>query len=284
LSKRTVRSFELPQLSVLQLSAITLLWVISPFLVAQNSSAESSTVDRTADAMLALPDAPGESAADSSSSSRSAQEASGAAAATGGQPHSHSRLGELLGSHGEMVVSAGQTTSPLLANQKVTLGMKAPFSLFSVTGWVFSAGWAQLRNGAPNYGTDKGAYGERLGATAIRNVSEAIFGTAVLAPILHEDPRYYVMGSGHNFARRSLYAATRVLITRDDSGRTTPNFSLIGGNLAGSALTNAYYPSTNRGFSQTAMTFGNSLGGSAIGFVISEFRDDAFRIVHLKTD
>lgn len=75
-----------------------------------------------------------------------------------------------------------------------------------------------------------------------------------------------------------------MFVTRTDSGHATPNISLIGGNLAGAALTNTYYPRLNQGFNQTAMTFGSSLGGSAIGLVFSEFYGDALRIAHLKKD
>jgi hypothetical protein len=89
--------------------------------------------------------------------------------------------------------------------------------------------------------------------------------------LLHEDPRYYRLGSGHRTALRVLYAATRPLITRSDDGRTLPNFALIAGNLAGSALTNAYYPAANRGVKQTFITFGTGLGGAAVGNGIAEF-------------
>lgn len=251
-------------------------------LAAQNTSIAiaSTGMSSSVEAALTLPDAPGEPVdSPARSLSGSSDQASFSNAPTTG---AMGFLADLLNSHSRLVVPAGQKVQPLAANEKVTLGMKAPFSLFAVTGWLASSGYSQWRNSTPNYGVDKGAYGERLGATALRNLTEDVFGNAVLAPILHEDPRYFVMGSSHNFFKRGLYAATRVLITRDDDGHSTPNYSLIGGNLAGAALTNAYYPPTNRGFTQTAMTFGTSLGGSAIGFAISEFYGDALKAVHLK--
>jgi hypothetical protein len=79
-----------------------------------------------------------------------------------------------------------------------------------------------------------------------------------------------------------VYAGSRVFVTRNDNGKVTPNLALLGGNLAGSALTNAYYPQINQGFRQTASTFGGSIGGSAIGFLVSEFYDDALHFAHLK--
>lgn len=150
-------------------------------------------------------------------------------------------------------------------------------------GWFFSAGWSHLLDTSPNYGTDKGAFGQRLGAAALRNVSEDIFSTSIMAPVFHEDPRYYKLGRhGHTITQRAVYAATRVFITRSDSGRETPNWSLITGNLEAAALTNAYYPARNRTARRTMLTFGSSLGGAALGFGVSEFLDDALELAHLK--
>ncbi len=119
-------------------------------------------------------------------------------------------------------------------------------------------------------------------AAALRAGSEGIFTDCLFAPLFHEDPRYYVMGKGHPFLKRLAYAGTRVLITRTDGGHQTPNFALLAGNAAGSALTIPYYPSKNTSFSEVAQTFGGSLGGSAIGFVVDEFIIDALVKVHLK--
>jgi hypothetical protein len=153
----------------------------------------------------------------------------------------------------------------------------------SVIGWFFSAGFSHIRNERPNYGTDRGAFGERLGASALRNITEDMFSSSIMAPVFHEDPRYYKMGrQGHSLTQRAIYAATRVFITKSDSGRETANWSLITGNLEAAALTNAYYPARNRSASRTMLTFGTSLGGAAIGFGVNEFMDDALVWVHLK--
>jgi hypothetical protein len=276
---RTLQSFRAPQYFVL-FSAITLLSAITPFVAAQNVSEAASTSSSPFSSSSTLPDAPGEPT-DVPASSSSLQSPDGSPHASNPSLSQSRGLSRFL-IHSDTVVFVNETPPPLTARQKVVLGMKGSVSPFSVAGWITSAGWSQLRNSAPNYGTDGGAYGQRLGATALRNVSQNIFGNSILAPILHEDPRYYEMGRGHNFFKRSVYAASRVLVTRTDSGHATPNYALVGGNLAGAALTNAYYPTINQGFSQTAMNFGTSLGGSAIGMVLSEFYDDALQIVHLK--
>jgi hypothetical protein len=181
-----------------------------------------------------------------------------------------------------MVVRPGQIARPMTVHDKVVAGLKNSVSLFSVTGWFASAGWGQLTDGSPNYGTNSSAFGQRLGAAALRGTSSGLFSRVLFASIFHEDPRYYVMGRGHPFLKRVVYASTRPIITRTDSGHSTPNFALFAGNAAGSALTVTYYPAMNTTFGEVAKTFGGSLGGSALGFVADEFIVDALVELHLK--
>ncbi len=184
--------------------------------------------------------------------------------------------------HHDVTIAPGQTVPRLSGKDKRVLGLEQSFTLFSAVGWITSAGYSHLVNGSPNYGTDSGAFGMRLGATAVRATSQNMLGNALFAPLFHQDPRYYKLGKGNNFLRRAIYAATRAVITRNDDGANRPNYSLLAGNLAGAALTNAYYPTLNQGFGPTAKTFGSSVGGSAIGFVVSEFLSDGLEYAHLK--
>jgi hypothetical protein len=262
------------------LTALTLFASVATITSAQTEPAPATPTNLT-DAMLSLPDAPSfttssSAAADVTSATDTTNPSDADAAADGSKRHLR------FASRRDITIQPGEIAPILTSHDKVVLGLEESFTLFSVIGWTTSAGYSQLVNGSPNYGTDSGAFGMRLGATALRNISENIFGDAVFAPILHEDPRYYKMGDGHNFFKRGVYAATRAIITRTDSGRERPNYSLLAGNAAGAALTNAYYPTLNQGASQTAKAFGTSVGGSAIGFVVTEFLDDALKFAHLQ--
>jgi hypothetical protein len=232
--------------------------------IAQPSVSEQATL---------LPDAPS-FALLAASSSLDSNAASDPAAKAG--PAATNGLGSTTveASHTQKYIEPGQIVPSLNAGDKVALGLRDAFSLFSVSAWFSSAGYSHVLNTSPNYGTDRGAFGERLGASAIRDITEGTFSDSIMSPILHEDPRYYRMGKGHNIFARAIYAATRSVITRTDGGHMSPNLALIVGNAGGSALTNTYYPQQNRGFEQTAETFGGSMGGSALGFVVSEFYDD----------
>ena len=165
----------------------------------------------------------------------------------------------------------GQTAPVLTAGDKVRMGLTGAFSYTTIIGWVASAGYEQLTNGSPNFGTDRGAFGQRLWSSAARATSENLLADSVFAPMFHEDPRYYRLGPTHKFFPRLVYSATRSIITRSDSGAAVPNFSQILGNAGGAALTYAYYPQVNRTAKDTVETFGSSLGGTALGDVVAEF-------------
>jgi hypothetical protein len=176
----------------------------------------------------------------------------------------------------------GWTAQPITSHQKFLLGLRELASPIGIAGMVGAAGFSHITNGQPNYGTDSGAFEQRLGAVLLRDTTEAVFSDAVFAPIMHEDPRYYVQGPQHNLFYRVAYAVSRPIITRTDSGNSTVNGSLLVGYAASSVLTNAYYPQSNRNFHDTAATFGGSIGGAAVGFFISEFRDEVLHAIHLE--
>src|SRR5665213_2507556 len=236
-------------------------------------------------AMAALPDAPGEAfrAPDRNSVEAGDNSSTSADSHFGSAPTSQTAPQMAAASRWDMVIAPGQQAPALSGKDKFLTGARDSVTPSSMVGWVISAGWSHVLDSSPTYGTDKGAFGQRLGAAAIRGMSEDILSTSIMAPVFHEDPRYYRMGRrGHSLTQRAVYAATRVFITRTDSGRETANLSLITGDLGASALTNAYYPARNRTAGRTLWTFGATLGGAALGFGLDEFLDDALEMVHLK--
>jgi hypothetical protein len=266
-------------------AALTLLVAVVPFVVAQTPSATTSAINLASSSLpVGLPDSPGSlisSSIDTSDKDTSENPADPQQPTPPPSPQPPNARTK-HSAHLAMTIAPNEIAQPMPVRDKIVGGLGDSVSLFAATGWVASAGWSHLTNGSPNYGTDKGAFGQRLGAVALRNVSQDIFHDCLFAPVLHEDPRYYIMGRGNNFFKRAIYAATRTIITRTDSGHTTPNFSLLAGNAAGAALTVTYYPAQNTSFKEVAETFGGSLGGSALGYVVTEFIGDALQYAHLR--
>jgi hypothetical protein len=274
-----------PAYRTLLLAAVALVVAGAPFATAQTPLSAQPAADAiAANIRLELPDSPGTLFSSSKSTDAASDSADPDDASFDQTPDQTPvvRSTPKHAGHLQMVVAPGEIADPMTVRDKVLGGFKDSFSLFSATGWLAAAGWEQLWNDSPNFGTDAGAFGQRLGAAVLRSGSEGVFSESLFAPLFHEDPRYYIMGSGHSFFKRLVYSGTRVLITRTDSGHETPNFALLAGNAAGSALTIPYYPAKNTTFSEVAQTFGGSLGGSALGFVVNEFIVDVLIDLHIK--
>ncbi|HEV2575851.1 MAG TPA: hypothetical protein VGU25_01455 [Acidobacteriaceae bacterium] len=181
------------------------------------------------------------------------------------------------------VIPAGMATPQIHKWDKITLATRNLYSATSIASFVASAGWDQLTNGQPNYGTNSKAFGQRVGAAVIRDSSQAFLSNGPFAVWLHQDPRYFALGSQHSIPKRAWYAVTRALVTRDSTdGHAVVNTSLILGQAAGTALNNLYYPKSNRNFHDNIAGFGGSMGGAALSFALDEFTSDLLRAVRLK--
>ncbi len=144
-------------------------------------------------------------------------------------------------------------------------------TLSDIASTAFSAGWSHIRDSPPHFGTDSGAFGERLGALALKQTSQSIFNYGIYASLLHDDPRYYVMGRQGSIGVRALYSASRLVITQRDDGRAAINWPKFAGIASATALANAYYPPRDRGFAHGAAAFGISLWTSILNNEIHEF-------------
>ncbi len=237
-------------------------------------TAAQEAADRT-EAMLTLPDSPGVVMASSSSTASSYSPSAEASF----DPQSKAPLP--MAQPWVKFISAGQSAPPQKASDKVVMGLRESVTPFSMLGWLGSAAYAHVTDSSPNYGTNKEAFAQRFGAAAALGVSKEIFSDSVMAPILHQDPRYYQLGHGQPLLKRALYAATRPVIGRTDSGHTIPNLAYLSGTAGAAVLTKAYYPPRNQSASQVFQTFGTTLGGTAIGYLVSEFGGDVARILHI---
>ncbi len=171
-----------------------------------------------------------------------------------------------------------QQAVALSATDKLQLAAWEQVQPYAISTEVLAAAWEHLLNGNPKYGSDKAGFGERVGAAAIRQTSQAIFSDGVMPALLHQDPRYYRKGSG-KIVNRVLYSASRVLIIRTDSGKEAPNYSQIIGYAGASALTMTYYPAISATWHDTAEGYGISMMTSALGNQLHEFLPDVIKLV-----
>jgi hypothetical protein len=93
----------------------------------------------------------------------------------------------------------------------------------------------------PQFGEGPTAYGRYYWRDLLDRTAGQYFTNAIIPTIRSEDTRYYTMGKGAWY-KRLAYASTRVIITPNDEGKNTFNFSEIIGKGAASGLGNLYYP------------------------------------------
>lgn len=127
----------------------------------------------------------------------------------------------------------------------------------------------------------------RFNRNFTRQATAQILGAGVYPIIFKQDPRYF-RSTKRGVGRRILYAVSRSVITRGDSGRAQFNVSNVAGLLTSAALANAYERSTpdafdaqgrvtrvndRVGFGPTFTNFGQSLAiDAATNIVFDEFQ------------
>jgi hypothetical protein len=159
--------------------------------------------------------------------------------------------------------------APLTTKLKFRLAVKVAFDPVTIIGVGALAGIDQAGD-VPNYGQGAKGYAERYGATYADGFTDIMIGGAILPSLLHQDPRYFYQGTGTKRSR-ALHALSSPFICRGDNGRPQPNYSTLGGDLAAAAISNTYYPASNRG---PGLVFGNALintGERALANLAQEF-------------
>src|SRR5205823_4455608 len=151
----------------------------------------------------------------------------------------------ILGIFPNFYVVYDHDAAPLTTGLKFQLAFKTSSDPVTIIGVGAFAAINQAAD-TPDYGQGFKAYGERYGAVATDGLFDIMIGGAVLPSLLHQDPRYFFQGTGTNKSR-ALHAISNPFICRGDNGHMQPNYSSIGGDLASAALSNPYYPPSNRG-------------------------------------
>ena len=169
-------------------------------------------------------------------------------------------------------IDPGERIPPLYARDKWVFWLHQEVRLESALPAFLSAGYGQL-SGVPDYGSDEGGFGDRLGAAVIRQASMRFFCNSFFPVVLHEDPRYYRKASG-SYKSRAGWAAERAFVIQRDDGGHGFNSSDIFGHFAASALTLAYYPDPSANLGVVFQTWGTSIAGDIGNNMLLEFWPD----------
>lgn len=165
---------------------------------------------------------------------------------------------------------------PLTPRGKFKVAVDDSFdpSAFLVAG-VF-AGSAMAQRQYPSFGQGAEGFAKYYGGAFADQAIGNMMTEALLPIALHQDPRYFTKGEG-GFIKRTGYAISREVITRNDEGRDRFNFSELLGNAIAAGVSNAYYPAADRSFGNTANKWGQQIALDTVFNIMKEFWPDVRR-------
>jgi hypothetical protein len=191
---------------------------------------------------------------------------------------------------------------PLTAGQKFRVVARGSFDKIQFFWYGFLAGLSQAEDSEPGYGQGAEGYGKRYASAFADGAIENFMTGAVFPSILRQDPRFFQYSSG-GFAHRTEYAASRIFMTRTDSGKRQFNYSeIVGSALSAAISTNTYHPrafltkkfdpttntivyvhhDSDRTLPNTLSVWGSQVGYDTLTLVIKEFWPDVHRKMNHK--
>ena len=188
---------------------------------------------------------------------------------------------ETLGRRSLFFPELATDRGPLHAGQKFKLFLDESIAPSRVLSSAAGAGIHQARNSPAAYGQGMSGYGKRFGSSMATAASSNFFGTFLLPSMLRQDPRYFPTLHG-GFGHRVGYALSRIVITRNDNGAQTANWSGLVGPLLAEGLANSYLPVSEQTTGKTFQRYGVRVGLTTAANILREYWPTIFRSLRLR--
>lgn len=177
-------------------------------------------------------------------------------------------------------VSAGTIPPPPSARESFKIATENSFDYSSFLFVGITSLGAEATNVHPQLGKGLDGYGGYYWRGFLDKADGNYLVVFALPTILHQDERYFSLGSGPVW-KRAIYAASRILIARDYHGHASLNASEILGRGIAQGISASYYPSQDRNAGALAVKFGWAMERDALTNVFREFWPDiAARLLH----
>ena len=170
-------------------------------------------------------------------------------------------------------VSADVKLPPQSAREKFAAAGHDSFDYSSFLIAGIQAGFAQNSASYPEFHQGAVGYGRYYWHTLADTASENFMVGGAAPALFRQDNRFYTLGHG-GFRRRALYAASRILITREDNGNEMFNFSEVIGSGAASGVSTLYYPTKYRTWTKVGQKWLTSDIIDGANFTFKEFWPD----------
>lgn len=168
---------------------------------------------------------------------------------------------------------------PITARQKFHLFFKSSVDPFQFVSAALDTGLEEIQDSYPEYHHGFPGFARRYGAAFADGFDGNLWGNAILPSLLHQDPRYFRLGPGdavhhHGVKQRLWYSVISTVRCKGDNGKWQPNYSNVFGNFIGGAISNAYYPASDRGVGLTLERGLTVNAEGALGSLAVEFYPD----------
>lgn len=185
----------------------------------------------------------------------------------------------LFGLPNYLTVENRDQFEPLDAKIKFKLSAKTMSDPITISFIGMIALMGQARNSNPSYGQGLSGYAKRYGTFYADTGIGTLMTTSVFPTLLHQDPRYFQLGSG-GIWHRAMYSVSRIFVTRADNGDLQFNSSEIVGNAVAAGLSNTYHSPSQRTLGNTLNVWGTDIMLNAVCNVAKEFWPDLRRKLH----
>ena len=186
---------------------------------------------------------------------------------------------ELISGRSLFFPDIARTSGGLSPGQKFNLFVYNSTSGAAIVTAAAGSGLSQARGSYNGAWQGAEGYGKRVAASLATNASANLFGTYMLASVLHQDPRFFVK-EHLSFGGTLKYAAWRLVETRTDSGGTAINYSGLIAPLPAEALANTYLPQSERTVGKTFQRYGVDLAIKYGGNIFKQYWPTFFK--HLR--
>jgi hypothetical protein len=170
-------------------------------------------------------------------------------------------------------VSVDAKLKPMTVKEKF---IGASEDSFDYSSFIFAgmlAGVAQAQNSYPQFHQGAAGYARYFWHNFADQTDENYWVEFIVPVALRQDPRYYTLGRG-GFFKRTVYAFSRIAITRQDDGHETFNYSEVVGAGAASAISSLYYPTADRTWTKVGQRWATSIGLDGATIIFKEFWPD----------
>ena len=164
---------------------------------------------------------------------------------------------------------------PISAKYKLHIALKDSFDYPLIGLGAAYAALYQLENSHPQFGQGTLGYLRRFGTSYNDQLMGNMMTEGILPILFKEDPRYFRMNEGPK-SKRAWYAATRIFVTKTDTGKASFNYAEILGNSTAAAIGLSYY-SDDRDVPDYLQNVAIQLATDAFSQVLKEFWPDIKR-------